>query len=86
MLSNESPYHEEFNNLLDQIRDEVDSLKQEIEDLKKERSELKSKLEEIQDGQTDIFSAMTESERMALRHQILGLITKIDSHLEEDSP
>lgn len=86
MLSNESPYYEEFESLLDQVRDEFNVLKKEIKELKKERSDLKSKLEEIQDGQTDIFSAMTESERMALRHQVLGLITKIDSHLEEDSP
>lgn len=84
MLTNDSPYHERFHELLEKIRDEVDSLKDQISELKKENSQLREKLEEIQDGQTDIFSAMTESERLALRHQVLGLITKIDEHLEED--
>lgn len=84
MLSNDSPYHEQFKSLLNQIRDEFDQLKDENKELKKENDQLKSKLEEIQDGQTDIFSAMTESERMALRHQVLGLISKIDSHLGEE--
>lgn len=84
MLNNDSPYHERFHELLDQIRGEVDSLKDQISELKKENNRLREKLEEIQDGQTDIFSAMTESERLALRHQVLGLISKIDEHLEED--
>ena len=84
MLTNDSPYHERFHLLLDQIRDEVESLRDQISDLKKENSRLRDKLEEIQDGQTDIFSAMSESERLALRHQVLGLISKIDEHLEED--
>lgn len=70
--------------MLDQIRSEIDSLNNQIKELKNENNQLKSKLEEIQDGQTDIFSAMTESERIALRHQILGLISKIDSHLEDE--
>lgn len=84
MLNNDSPYHERFHELLDQIRGEVDSLNDQISELKKENNRLREKLEEIQDGQTDIFSAMTESERLALRHQVLGLISKIDDHLEED--
>lgn len=85
MLTNESPYHERFHELLDQIRDEVTDLHQQIKELKKENEQLKSKLEEIQEGQTDIFSAMTESERLALRHQVLGLISKIDQHLEGEA-
>ena len=83
MLTNESPYHEHFHALLDRIRKEVASLRNEIRELEKENEHLKAKLEEIQDGQTDIFSAMAESERMALRHQVLGLISKIDTHLED---
>lgn len=83
MLSNESPYQEQFHDLLDQIREEVDSLNNEIKELKKENGQLRSKLEEIQDGQTDIYSAISESERLSLRHQVLGLISKIDTHLED---
>ena len=84
MLSNDTPYQNQFNELLDQIRGEVDSLKDEIKELKKENSELRSKLKEIQDGQTDIYSAISESERLSLRHQVLGLISKIDDHLEDE--
>lgn len=83
LLTNESPYHKQFRALLDQIRGEVASLKDEIEELKKENEQLTSKLEELQDSQADIFSSTTESERIALRHQVLGLISKIDTHLED---
>lgn len=85
MLSNESPHSERFHKLLDQVRQEVDSLKGQVKDLRKENSQLKDQLKEIQDGQTDIYSAISETERMALRHQVLGLISKIDEHLEEGS-
>ncbi len=84
MLSNQSPHNEKFHSLLDQIREEVDSLKGEIKELKKENDQLRSKLEEIQDGQTDIYSAISESERLSMRHQVLGLISKIDEHLEDN--
>lgn len=84
MQSTNSPYHEQFQELLDQIRDEVNSLNNEIKELKKENNQLRSKLEEIQDGQTDIYSAISESERLSLRHQVLGLISKIDNHLDDN--
>lgn len=84
MLNNESPYQNRFHELLEQIRGEVDELKDHINELEKENSDLREKIEEIQDGQTDIFSAMAESERLAMRHQVLGLISKIDDHLEEN--
>jgi septal ring factor EnvC (AmiA/AmiB activator) len=84
VLSQNSPYYEQFHNLLDEVRGEVDSLKDTIKELKKENRELRSKLKEIQDGQTDIYSAISESERLSLRHQVLGLISKIDDHLEDN--
>lgn len=83
LLSNDSPHNEQFHQLLDQVRDEVNSLKSQLKDLKKENSQLKDKIKEIQEGQTDIYSAISETERMALRHQVLGLISKIDEHLED---
>ncbi len=83
LLSNDSPHNEQFHQLLDQVRDEVNSLKSQIKDLKKENSQLKDQIKEIQEGQTDIYSAISETERMALRHQVLGLISKIDEHLED---
>lgn len=84
MLTNDSPHNEHFQNLLNKVRDEVNSLKGQIKDLRKENGQLKDQIKEIQDGQTDIYSAISETERMALRHQVLGLISKIDEHLEEE--
>jgi cell division septum initiation protein DivIVA len=84
VLSKNSPNKQQFHELLDQIRGEVSSLKDEIKELKKENSELRTKLKKIQDGQTDIYSAISESERLSLRHQVLGLISKIDDHLEDE--
>ncbi|HKK47256.1 MAG TPA: hypothetical protein VJ964_17140 [Balneolaceae bacterium] len=84
MLSNENTYQNQFHDLLDEIREEVTSLKDEIRELKRENGQLRSKLEKIQDGQTDIYSAISESERLSLRHQLLGLISKIDHHLEDN--
>ena len=40
------------------------------------------KLEEERGKQTDIFSAISESERLAMRQQITSMIHKIDRHLE----
>jgi len=84
VLSNENTYQNQFHDLLDEIREEVTSLKDEIRELKRENGQLRSKLEKIQDGQTDIYSAISESERLSLRHQLLGLISKIDHHLEDN--
>lgn len=63
----------------------MESLRGQVRELEKENERLQNKLEEIQDGQTDIFSAMTEAERIAMRQQIQGLISKIDQHLENDA-
>ncbi len=74
---------ERFRQLLEAIGEEVNGLKQEIKELKRENSKLKAKLEEARDKQTDIFSAINESERLAMRQQIQSLIQKIDHHLEQ---
>jgi 16S rRNA G527 N7-methylase RsmG len=74
---------ETFLNLLEQIRTQVDFLKKQNKELNRENLKLKSRLEELQNDQTDIFSSITESERIAMRHKVNGLITKIDKHLGE---
>ena len=79
------PYQETFPELLDQIKREVHRLKERNKKLEDENARLRGQIEEIHKGQTDIYSAMTEAERMALRHQILGLISKIDEHLGEEA-
>lgn len=72
---------DKFRQLLDEVGTEVDSLKQEIRELKRDNAKLKAKLEEEHEKQTDIFSAISESERLALRQHVQGLISKIDHHL-----
>ncbi len=76
---------ERFKQLLDEIAKEVSSLRQEIKELKRENGKLKTKLEEARDKQTDIFSAINESERLALRQHVQGLVKKIDHHLGSES-
>lgn len=74
---------ETFIQLLEQIRTHVQALKKQNKELSRENLKLKSKLDEIQNDQTDIFSSINESERIAMRHKVSGLIEKIDKHLEE---
>lgn len=74
-----------FRHLLDEVGSEVENLKQEIKELKRDNARLKAKLEEEHEKQTDIFSAITESERLALRQHIQDLISKIDHHLGNHS-
>lgn len=73
---------ETFFNLLEQIRTEVQTLRKKNKDLSRDNLKLKSKLEEIQKEQTDIFSSISESERIAMRHKVDGLIEKLDNHLK----
>jgi predicted RNase H-like nuclease (RuvC/YqgF family) len=74
---------ETFQSLLEQIRTEVNTLKKRNKELGRENLKLKAKLDEIQKEQTDIFSSISESERIAMRHKVNGLIEKIDKHLGE---
>lgn len=74
-----------FKALLAEIDEEVIALKQEIKDLKRENLKLTGKLEDLRGKQTDIFSAITESERLAMRQHVQGLISKIDNHLNDQA-
>lgn len=73
---------ETFFKLLEQIRTQANHLKRKNRELAKENNRLRSKLNEVHKDQTDIFSSITESERIAMKHQVNGLIQKIDKHLE----
>jgi regulator of replication initiation timing len=74
---------ETFNNLLEQIRTQVQSLQKQNKELNRENLKLKAKLGDLQKNNTDIFSSISESERIAMRHQVNGLIEKIEKHLGE---
>ncbi len=83
-MTNSSQQNERFNELLGIIREHVTSLKSEIKTLKKENNRLKQKIEDMQGNQTDIMSAISETERIALRNQVSGLISKIDKYIDND--
>lgn len=75
---------ETFHKLLEQIRTQINILKKTNRELNKENEKLRSKLENVHKNQTDIFSSISESERIAMRHQVDGLILKIDKYLENE--
>lgn len=85
MNPEELKYREALPRLIGNIKRKVMRLKARNRELEQENQQLKDRIEEIREGQTDIFSALSENERMALRHQITGLISKIDDHLEDES-
>ena len=73
---------ERFKELLEEIYTEVNLLKKQLKEAKREKLNLIMKLEEERGKQTDIFSAISESERLVIRQQITSMIHKIDRHLE----
>ncbi len=80
----QSPY-QYTQELLDQLSREIHSLKEEKKELEKQNADLKEKVRKLQEGQTDMFSSLTEKERLAYRHRIQQLISKIDKHLNHSS-
>ena len=68
--------------MLGQIREHVEQLNRKNRELKRENMKLKTKLNEMHKEQSDIFSNISESERLAMRHQVTNLIDKINSHLD----
>ena len=73
---------ETFRKLLGQIREHVEQLNRKNRELKRENMKLKTKLNEMHKEQSDIFSNISESVRLAMRHQVTNLIDKINSHLD----
>ena len=79
-----SEHTERFKELLEEVYTEVDLLKKQLKEAKREQLHLIKKLEEERGKQTDIFSAISESERLAMRQQITSMIHKIDRPLESN--
>lgn len=72
--------NETFHKLLNQIRQQVSYLRGKNRELLRENELLRNKLTELKDKQSDIFSSISEAERMAMKHQIDELIRKIDKY------
>lgn len=82
-MSMNSVQKETFQKLLEQIRTQITMLRKTNRELNKENEKLRSKLKDVHKKQTDIFSSISESERIAMKHQVDGLIEKIDKYLDE---
>ncbi len=82
MLSVENSHSKRFQQLLSEIKDEIDGLKKDLNNLEKENNRLRIELKEVEASHADVFSELEETERMAMKHQIKGLISKIDEHLD----
>lgn len=70
--------------LLNKIRSKIRKLKKRNRYLEEQNERLKDKLEIMRMGQTDLFSSLSEKERLAYRHQIKSLINRIDKHLGDE--
>lgn len=84
-MSVQDPQQVRFNQLFGDIRDKLEQLKRRNLELEKENRKLQSELKKRERQAKDVFSSLGESERIALRHQIYGLIARIDKHLEEST-
>lgn len=73
---------ETFLKLLAQIKTQVTLLNKQNRELKRENLKLSSKLDELKKKQSDVFSEISESERIAMRHRVSSMIDKINSHLD----
>ena len=85
MAATNSTYHRRFQELMGQLNTEVETLKNRIHSLEKKNSQLKTDLKEMEENKSDVFSSVKETDRMALKHQIKGLVSKIDEHLDEQT-
>lgn len=83
-LSQENPQSNQFHQLLGEIKQEVDGLKSKINQLEREKKRLDTELRKMQKKENDPFSLMENKDRMVLKHQIQGLITRIDNHLNNE--
>jgi regulator of replication initiation timing len=81
LLSHENPQSSQFHKILGEIKQEVDGLKSKITRLEQEKKQLHAELRRLQEKESDPFSSMENTERMVLKQQIQGLITRIDDHL-----
>lgn len=71
-----------FQKLLSELGEEIKGLKKDLHNLEKENNRLRIELKEVEASHADVFSELEETERMAMKHQIKGLISKIDEHLD----
>ena len=83
MTSDRSEHKKKFYNLVEQLETEVVNLREEVSELRSENRNIREKLKKMHKGQTDIFSAITEKDRIALKQQIEEFIETIDRHLDK---
>lgn len=81
----EQPYNEIFETRLEQIQREFRKLRQKNELLTEENERLRSELEQLKSDHSFPDDQFSETARIAMRQQIIGLIDKIDQYLDEST-
>ena len=82
MNPREQPYDETFETRLEQIEREFRKLRQKIETLTQENERLKAEINQQKEHNDLSLEQYSETERLAMRQHILGLIEKIDHYLD----
>lgn len=85
MQADKNSHNKRFQKLLGEIGNEITGLKKDLHNLEKENNRLRIELKEVKSNQADVFSELEETERMAMKHQIKGLMAKIDEHLDGEA-
>ncbi len=81
----EQPYNETFETRLEQIQREFRKLRQKNDILAKENERLRGEIDHLKRGNSIPDDQFSETERIAIRQQIIGLIEKIDQYLDEST-
>jgi len=72
---------EEFHKLIKKLEEHLKTQNEEISVLKSKNRKLEEQLRIMQSGQTDIYTAITEKKRIALKQEIQEFIDRIENHL-----
>lgn len=83
MNTDQQTYRKEFSRLIEKLENRLQAQSEMINELKEENIRLRTKLKEVHEGQTDIFSAITDKEQMVLKSRIQEFIDIIEEHLAE---
>lgn len=85
LISKKQPYNETFETRIEQIQREFRKLRQKIDILTEDNERLHSELDKYKQNHTLPVDQYSETERLAMRQHIIGLIEKIDHYLDDST-
>lgn len=86
MIAKEQPYNDTFEARVEQIQREFRKLRQKIETLTEDNERLRGELDKLKQNHTALpLDQYSETERLAMRQHIIGLIEKIDHYLDDSA-